>query len=75
MSDLGKKIGWRVWYWEGEPLEDSVPDHETFDVKGRALEFAKRIKKQHRLGYVVKVEMQKDDNGDDIWVEVEEHEQ
>jgi hypothetical protein len=68
------KVGYRVWYWEGTPIEDSVIDHKYFESKREADEFAKRMKKQNRLGYVAKVELRKDDNGDDEWVEVERHE-
>jgi hypothetical protein len=65
------KVGWRVFYWNGAPIEDSVPDHEYFDCKPRALEFARRMKKLNRFGYIAKVEIRKDDNGDDEWVEVD----
>jgi hypothetical protein len=78
MTYTEKNKGWRVWYWVGDPIEDSVPDHENFHGFGadvRAKAFAKRMKKNKRLGYIVEIILQKDENGDDEWIEVEKHEQ
>ena len=68
------KVCWRVWFWEGSPIEDSVPDHMHFESKREANEFAALKKKEKRFGYIVKVELQKNENGNDEWVEVEKHE-
>jgi len=63
----------RVWYWTGEPIENSVPECITFQDISKALEFARAMKRKNRLGYVVWVDVKKDENGDDVYVEVGEY--
>ena len=73
-----KRVGYRVCYWRGEPIEDSTPDYEYFDTGhtalmfARAVLFARKMKKQNRLGYLSKIELKKDENGDDERNEVKQ---